>query len=320
METLSKKQEQLKTSITPMFPQRDPKVSTVVMLYRNELQRRDEKKQEKSPVFNGHRNELVQRAINTNPVIQRRAQLDVRGPNRDFAFEPALGIPIQRQPRIAATVSGYKHYLQSKRVQQPGISIQPKLEISQPDDAAEIEAESVSEQIMRKPNVSVYGNKSKNLVQRHSCKTSTNSPINVLQRSKDQADASLSSGRNKLASQIRGLSGRGQPLPEKTRTEFEGKFGHNFKNVRVHTGSESARMAQSINAKAFTTGNNIVFGTGQYNTESNEGKKLLAHELTHTVQQGASVKRAAVQRDDEDKGEKVGIVKHKINDFATKWK
>ncbi|MCG8333545.1 MAG: DUF4157 domain-containing protein [Proteobacteria bacterium] len=298
METLSKKQEQLKTSITPLFPQRDPRVSAVVMLYRDELQRREEKKQEKNSVFNGHRNEIINRAINTNPVIQRRARLATRGPNRDFSSEPALGIPIQRQPQIVATVSGYKHYLQSKHAQQPGVSIQPKLEISQPYDPAEIEADSVSEQIMRMPDVSVYGNKSKNLIQRHSNKTIPNQPVSILHRSKGQAGAGASSASKNLASQIQGLSGKGQPLPEKTRTEFEGKFGHSFENVRVHTGSESAGMAQSINAKAFTTGNNIVFGEDQYNTESNEGKKLLAHELTHTVQQNAGDVQRNLNTDD----------------------
>ena len=62
-------------------------------------------------------------------------------------------------------------------------------------------------------------------------------------------------------------------------------MGSDFSNVKVHTDSEAARSAQEINAKAYAVGNNIVFNEGQCDIESNEGKKLMAHELTHVMQQ-----------------------------------
>ncbi len=77
----------------------------------------------------------------------------------------------------------------------------------------------------------------------------------------------------------------GQPLGESTRNFFESRFGADFGGVRVHTNSHAVRLARDINAKAFTVGKNVVFGSGQYSPDTNGGKQLLAHELTHVVQQ-----------------------------------
>jgi hypothetical protein len=88
-----------------------------------------------------------------------------------------------------------------------------------------------------------------------------------------------------IESSINSLKGGGQPLSESTRKYFEPRFGSNFSQVRVHNNSQAANIAKSINAKAFTTGRNIVFGPGQYSPETSGGKRLLAHELTHVVQQ-----------------------------------
>ena len=88
-------------------------------------------------------------------------------------------------------------------------------------------------------------------------------------------------------SQIERLGG-GEPIPESTRAFFEGRFGRDFSQVRVHKNAQAAGTARAINAKAYTTGNEIVFGAGEYAPETAEGKKLLAHELAHTIQQGAA--------------------------------
>ncbi|MBD2753189.1 DUF4157 domain-containing protein [Spirosoma sp. BT704] len=72
---------------------------------------------------------------------------------------------------------------------------------------------------------------------------------------------------------------------------MESAMGADFSGVRVHTGSEASQLSQDLNAYAFTHGNDIYFNEGQYNPSTSEGQRLLAHELTHTVQQGASVKR-----------------------------
>jgi hypothetical protein len=88
-----------------------------------------------------------------------------------------------------------------------------------------------------------------------------------------------------LQNQIRSLKGGGQPLSKSTRAFFEPRFGRDFSQVRVHTDKRAAILAKSMNAKAFTTGKDVVFGSGQYSPETTPGKRLLAHELTHTLQQ-----------------------------------
>jgi hypothetical protein len=81
------------------------------------------------------------------------------------------------------------------------------------------------------------------------------------------------------------LRSSGQPLDAATRAFMEPRFGHDFSNVRVHTDAQAAESAHSMNALAYTVGNQIAFGTSLYVPGSLEGRKLLAHELTHTVQQ-----------------------------------
>ena len=80
-------------------------------------------------------------------------------------------------------------------------------------------------------------------------------------------------------------AGGGHPLPQTTRERMEGALGTDLSAVRVHTGPQVARAAEAINAEAFTAGQDIYFGAGRYEPGSEGGQRLLAHELTHTVQQ-----------------------------------
>ncbi|PYX00259.1 MAG: hypothetical protein DMG89_04890 [Acidobacteria bacterium] len=77
----------------------------------------------------------------------------------------------------------------------------------------------------------------------------------------------------------------GQPLEDDTRAFFEPRFGHDFTRVRVHNDAQAAASARAVNALAYAVGNNIVFGAGQYAPSNGRGKRLLAHELTHVMQQ-----------------------------------
>ncbi len=89
------------------------------------------------------------------------------------------------------------------------------------------------------------------------------------------------------AANIDSLKGSGHPLPQSARSFFEPRFGADFSQVRVHTDTRATETAKSINARAFTAGKEIAFGASQYAPESHEGRQLLAHELTHVVQQQA---------------------------------
>lgn len=82
------------------------------------------------------------------------------------------------------------------------------------------------------------------------------------------------------------LRSPGQPLDKETRAFFEPRFGHDFSRVRVHTGAKAAESARTVNALAYTLGRDVVFGTGQYAPGTGDGRSLLAHELTHVIQQG----------------------------------
>jgi hypothetical protein len=81
------------------------------------------------------------------------------------------------------------------------------------------------------------------------------------------------------------LGSTGQPLDAETRDYMEPRLGHDFGSVRVHTDTQAARSAESVQASAYTVGRQVVFGAGQYAPHTDAGRKLLAHELTHVVQQ-----------------------------------
>ena len=77
----------------------------------------------------------------------------------------------------------------------------------------------------------------------------------------------------------------GSPLDSDTRSDMEARLGHDFGDVRVHTDGEAGASAKSVQAQAYTVGNHVVFGEGSYQPGSDSGKRTLAHELTHVVQQ-----------------------------------
>ena len=96
---------------------------------------------------------------------------------------------------------------------------------------------------------------------------------------------------SQMESQLSRLQGGGRPMPDGLRSMMESGFGQDLSNVRLHTDSEAASMSSSIHAKAFTHGNDIYFNRGQFSPETAEGQRLVAHELTHTIQQSGKVAR-----------------------------
>jgi len=102
-------------------------------------------------------------------------------------------------------------------------------------------------------------------------KTGTTTPATQAEASVDQA---VSSG--------------GSPLDGAALAKMESGFGHDFSQVRVHTDTRADESAQAVQARAYTMGNDIVFREGEYQPHSTDGQRLLAHELTHVVQQGGA--------------------------------
>ena len=149
--------------------------------------------------------------------------------------------------------------------------IQTKLQVSTPGDPFEEEADRVADTVMRMPDPSRIQRKC------DECEEET------LQRKTAEGDEIHVTDR--IEAQVNSLRGGGQPLPESLRAHFEPRFGHDFSDVRLHTGARAAEAARSINAQAFTFGQHVAFGSGQYSPETSSGQRLLAHELTHVVQQ-----------------------------------
>lgn len=164
----------------------------------------------------------------------------------------------------------------------PDVSIQAKLTVGAPDDMYEKEADRVAEQVVSSPTV-----------QRTDTAETKPEDEKMLQTKpmvqfKVSADGGGEEVSPDIQRQIQGAQGGGSALPQNVQGQMEGAFGTGFDNVRVHTGSQANELNESLNARAFTTGSDIFFKGGEYNPESGEGQKLLAHELTHVVQQGAA--------------------------------
>jgi hypothetical protein len=173
---------------------------------------------------------------------------------------------------------------------------QTKLAISQPGDVFEQEADRVAEQIMRMS--AVEGEQRLRIpagmeVISRKCPKCREDDEKLLQ-AKENAQQSNATSYGLDASQIAQdvCASSGWPLDTATRMFMEQHFGYDFSRVRVHNDARASESARAVNALAYTLGPNIVFGFGSYSPETSRGRRLLAHELTHVVQQGSATSKA----------------------------
>jgi hypothetical protein len=180
--------------------------------------------------------------------------------------------------------------------------VQAKLTVGAPNDAFENEADRVAEQVMRMPEEEVATTAAPPQIQRMctDCEEEEKGS-GVIQRmcadceeemqAKEEAGQtpSVPSG---FEQRFAALRGGGQPLPPSERAFFEPRFGRDFANVRLHSSPAASELARSVHARAFTVGDSVVFGSGQYAPGSAAGRQLVAHELTHVVQQGGGAPAA----------------------------
>ncbi|MFO7565649.1 MAG: DUF4157 domain-containing protein [Enhygromyxa sp.] len=161
--------------------------------------------------------------------------------------------------------------------------IQPKLEIGSVNDPLEREADAVADAVMRQPlgSVAVTETGSEQISRACASCSAEEDPLQAKPEAGGLAPAGPSFDSRLASSREHG----GTPMSPHLRTTMEQRFGADFGGVRLHTDDSSATLARQINARAFTTGNDVFFGRGQYQPESSEGQRLLAHELTHTIQQ-----------------------------------
>jgi hypothetical protein len=155
--------------------------------------------------------------------------------------------------------------------------IQPKLVVGRIDDPLEHEADRVADQVMRMPAPEISSAAGPSSLSRK-CAACEDEEAKTLQ-TKSAAD-----GVPSIVHEV--LRSSGQPLDAEARSFFEPRFGHDFSHVRVHADEHASVSARSVDARAYTLGTHVVFGTNQYALGMSEGRRLLAHELAHVIQQG----------------------------------
>lgn len=167
----------------------------------------------------------------------------------------------------------------------PWLGLQAKLEIGPVDDPLEREADEAADRVMRMPDPRIALSRADPKV-RCKCAKCEDEEDKEHKVARKESTGSGQTGRIAAPGIVDStLRESGHPLEPGTRVFFEGRFGRDFGSVRIHTGDQASRSAREIGAKAYTSADKIVFAQGHYNPESFEGRRLLAHELAHVVQQ-----------------------------------
>lgn len=187
-------------------------------------------------------------------------------------------------------------------------AVQLKMAVSKPGDKLEQEADKMADNVMRMPTPAPIAGKEEKLQRQPEEKLQKKEEDKIqkaampeekiqkapateekLQRKSSDDAPSVDIT---LQSAIQSEASGGQPLSSDVRSSMESRFGADFSNVRIHNDTESAILSNQLKARAFTYRNHIFFAPDQYQPGTSEGKQLIAHELTHTLQQGAGVQRS----------------------------
>jgi len=160
--------------------------------------------------------------------------------------------------------------------------IQPKLTVGSPDDVYEKEADAMADRVMRMPEPGFVQRKCVECEQEE--KKLQRKPLSQVVPPFLQAknETTVNDG---IANAIQSSRGGGAALDAESHSFMTSRFGYDFGSVKIHNDSQSAQFNRNLNARAFTVGNDVYFNQGEFNPRSSEGKHLLAHELTHVVQQ-----------------------------------
>ena len=191
---------------------------------------------------------------------------------------------------IRAQSRGFWHDFSQIRVHSPfSGTIQTQLKINQPRDEYEREAEKVSERVVQMSGSRGLGT---GVSSGRIWECQAESPVQKqVETSKTQGISLSHSERIAVPPTVdEVLSSSGQPLDSATRAFMEPRFGHNFAKVRIHTDERARESAKAVSARAYVVGNHMVFGEDQHKPGTLSGQRLLAHELTHVVQQNGGLR------------------------------
>ncbi len=193
-------------------------------------------------------------------------------------------------PATGAQKADHEILHHENKLQLPGgFVVQKKLHIGAYDDPAEHESDAIADKIMRMPDMNFVRRKCAHCEEEEN-KIRRKGTSSFIQK-KDSGTVAADS----ITSQVGIANGGGSSMDNNTRSFMETRFGADFSAVKIHTSTGSAQLSRKLNARAFTVGNDIHFSEGKYDPFSAEGKHLLAHELTHTIQNGGSAD--IIQRD-----------------------
>ncbi len=167
----------------------------------------------------------------------------------------------------------------ASHVNNSDLTIQRKLAIGAVNDPLEHEADAMADKVMRMPEQNFVQRKCTACEEEKAQRKTLASSIQ-----KKEADSN-SVASDTISNQIYSTKSSGKSMNESTKSFMESRFGADFSKVRIHSDNNSSQLSNQLNAQAFTVGNDIYFNKGKYSPESHEGKHLLAHELTHTIQQ-----------------------------------
>lgn len=191
-------------------------------------------------------------------------------PERAGKRKPAPAVPAPQRAEIRRALSAPR--------------LQAKLTVGQPDDAYEREADRVAEQVTRGGTADIASPSSPRVQRACSCGGSCDSCRKKDEELRRSPESAAPAPAEAPASVHAELHSPGRPLEQRLRERLEPRFGVDFGGVRIHIDSPSAR---DVSARAYTVGSDIVFAPGQYAPGTAQGDRLLAHELTHVVQQSA---------------------------------
>ena len=166
--------------------------------------------------------------------------------------------------------------------------VQPKLKIGQPGDKYEQEADSVADSVMRMndgESLRMQPIEEEEEMMQMQPMEEEEELIQPKLLPEKQTDLAPETIHNEIIS----TKGNGTHLDKQTQRFMDNSFGADFSNINIHSDNPSAHLNKQLNARAFTVGNDIYFNNGEYNPDSNNGKHLLAHELTHTIQQNGQI-------------------------------
>ena len=164
--------------------------------------------------------------------------------------------------------------------------------VSSPGDASEREADAAADRVMRMATPEALGAGPVHLQRKCAgCEEEQKNQIQTRRAGPGDGGKGMDPG-----TAARVAERGGAPLSREARAFFEPRFGRDFSQVRVHTDGGAAEGARAVQARAYTMGRDIVFGTGQYAPDTEDGKRLLAHELSHVVQQGGGAGERSIQR------------------------